>query len=175
MMVRVSANDHLDGDAVVPEDHALLPQLLPDASGQLGEHVYQGGHQFLPDNILNVDEPSLEAVVDSNANAVGHKLVRLHLVELAKMREMWISGTLSSSRASRSFWPGSHSVMKVPNTWKNPWPLAQPSRKFLGLEPGHRDDGQQQPILQIKIFGSVTNEAGVWKYKRTMIVTTNRS
>ena len=34
-MMRICANVHLDGDAVVPDHHALLPQLLPYARCQL--------------------------------------------------------------------------------------------------------------------------------------------
>ena len=41
-MVKICENYDLDGDAVVPDDHALLPQLQPDARCQLCEHVHQG-------------------------------------------------------------------------------------------------------------------------------------
>ena len=44
-MVKICENDDLDGDAVVPDDHTLLPQLLPYARCQLCKYLYQGRHQ----------------------------------------------------------------------------------------------------------------------------------
>ena len=46
----------------------------------LGEHIYEGGHQLLPNHILDVDQPPLEPVVESDVHAVADKLVGLHLV-----------------------------------------------------------------------------------------------
>ena len=46
----------------------------------LGEHINEGRDEILPHHVLNVDQPPLEAVVDCNVYAFGHKLVRLHLV-----------------------------------------------------------------------------------------------
>ena len=44
-MVKICENYDLDGDAVVPDDHTLLPQLLPYARCQLCKYLYQGRHQ----------------------------------------------------------------------------------------------------------------------------------
>ena len=70
---------YLDCHAVVPEHHALLAQPLPDAIGQHGDHVDQGGHEVLPHHVLDVHQPALEPVVVRDVDAVAHKLVCLHL------------------------------------------------------------------------------------------------
>ena len=84
----------------------------------LGKHIYESRDEVLPHRVFNVDQPPLKAVVDCNVYAVGHKLVRLHLQVIvgAMLEDMWICGTLSSSKDSRRIRPGSHSVMKVPST-----------------------------------------------------------
>ena len=71
---------YLDCHAVVPEHHALLAQPLPDAIGQHGDHVDQGGHEVLPHHVLDVHQPALEPVVVRDVDAVAHKLVCLHLI-----------------------------------------------------------------------------------------------
>ena len=94
----------------------------------------------------------------------------------------WICGTSSSSRDSRRIRPGSHSVMKVPSTWENPWLLSGKQVMFptassrllwvidqdrtfkwatwvlLGLSPAHREDVRQLPSLNTK--RCVTYHAG---------------
>ena len=71
---------YLDCHAVVPEHHALLAQPLPDAIGQHGDHVDQGGHEVLPHHVLDVHQPASEPVVVRDVDAVAHKLVCLHLI-----------------------------------------------------------------------------------------------
>ena len=71
---------YLDCHAVVPEHHALLAQPLPDAIGQHGDHVDQGGHEVLPHHVLDVHQPALEPVVGRDVDAVAYKLVCLYLM-----------------------------------------------------------------------------------------------
>ena len=78
---------YLDCHAVVPEHHALLAQPLPDAIGQHGDHVDQGGHEVLPHHVLDVHQPALEPVVVRDVDAVAHKLVCLHLIRTSSTIE----------------------------------------------------------------------------------------